>query len=62
MRRTSRLVLTLAIAVALAIATGPAVKAGGLKGQSKAGAESYTCKSGKLVRHSKACKENGGKF
>ncbi len=62
MRRTSKLVLLLAIGAALAIVAAPVVEAGSIKGQSKAGAGSYTCKSGKLVRHAKICKENGGKF
>lgn len=62
MRTALRVSLALA-AFALVIVMTPApAPAGSIKDQRMQGASSVQCKSGKMVRHAKACKENGGKF
>lgn len=55
--------ITLAVFAAFAIAMTPApAPAGSIKGQRMQGASSVQCKSGRMVRHPKACKENGGQY
>jgi hypothetical protein len=63
MKTFSVIMILLLLFTALAFVMAPtAVLAGGrIGGANNADANSFHCKSGKTVKASKACKENGGK-